>query len=186
MAGAVGTDIIAARLSIGFCADGAEDGADGFPGFLRAAGHNAGAVERAFFAAGYAGAHIHQAGRFHLLCAADGIFEKRVAAVDDQISGGEQGQQFVNYGVYRFAGLHHQHNAARFLQKADKFFQCIAGGDALFRHMFYKLFGFGGRAVINSHFKPVARHVAHQVLTHDGKTNQTDFTVLRHNNPPYK
>ena len=185
MAGAVRPYIIAARLAVGFSTDGTEDGADGLPGFLRAARHDAGAVERTLLAAGYAGAHIHKPGRLHLFGAANGIFKKGIASVNDEVAGGKQRQQLVDHGIHRLAGLYHQHDAARLFQKADEFLQRIAGRNAFFGHGLHKCFGFGRGPVIYSNFEPVARHVAHQVLAHHGQANQADFTFFRHDTTSY-
>ncbi len=56
VAGAVGTHVTAAGLAFGDGGDLGVDGRDDFPAFGGAAGHDAGAFERAFFAAGDADA----------------------------------------------------------------------------------------------------------------------------------
>src|SRR5207249_10124334 len=49
------------------------------------------------------------------------VFEKRVAAVNDDVAGFEMGDEQVNEFVHRFAGFDHQHDPAGFLQQGHQF-----------------------------------------------------------------
>ena len=77
-----------ARLAIGrFGGDGGEDRLDEGVGLGTAAGHDAGAMERALLAAGNAGADVEQARGLQVPGAALGVGEEAVAAVDEQVAG---------------------------------------------------------------------------------------------------
>ena len=116
MAGAAGADPFAAgnvvvRPDLG--RDRLEDRLDQRPGLFAAAGHDAGPLQRAFLAAGDAGADEQQALRFDILRAAFGVVKIGVAAVDDHVAGREQRNEVLDELIDRRAGLDHEHHLAR-------------------------------------------------------------------------
>ena len=71
----------------------------------------------AFLAAGNACADVQQALGFDLAAPADGVLELRVAAVNDDVPGFEVGDELIDELVNRRTRLHHEHDAARFLEQ---------------------------------------------------------------------
>ena len=80
--------------------DALEDGLDEGPCGGRAAGHQGGAVQSALFAAGDAAAHEQQALALHIGGAAGGVGEVAVAAVDDDVTGIQNGQQLLDQVIH--------------------------------------------------------------------------------------
>ena len=78
--------------------------------FLVAAGHQAGAPQRAFFAAADAHAEKSNPRRPKLLLPPLGVGEMRVAAVDHDVARLEKRLELVNDHIHRLAGLDHDQN----------------------------------------------------------------------------
>ena len=87
VASAVGAHVAAARFAFGDCGDLGVDGGEGGPAFFGAAGHDAGAFERAFFSAGDADAEEVDAFFLEVFFAALGVGPERVAAINDDVAG---------------------------------------------------------------------------------------------------
>ena len=84
------------------------------------AGHQARAVQRAFFAAAYAHAEEAKADRFPIFGPPLRVLEVRVAAVDDDVVGFQCGLQVAQHGVHGLAGRHHHPDAARRFQRVHE------------------------------------------------------------------
>ena len=168
--------IAAGRTVFHLGADGLEDGLHIGPRLRRTAGHHAGALERAFLAAGNAGADVIQALALHIGGAADGIREMGIAAVDDDIALFQVRDDLLDKIVHRLAGLHHQHHLARLFQIGHEFFDGIGADDVLALGAAFHKFGhFLRRAVVHRHGEALAFHIHHQVLAHYGQPDETDI-----------
>ena len=82
------------------------------PGLLAAAGHQAGAFERPFFAAGDAGADEEQLLAFDVLRPPLGVRVVLVAAVDEHVALGQVRQELLDQVIDRLARLDHHHDLA--------------------------------------------------------------------------
>ncbi len=126
--GAVRADVHAARRAVDLGRDRLEDRAELVVGLLRAARHDARPVQRALLAAGDAGAdEVQAAARVSARLAAAGVGEVRVAAVDDDVALLQQRDQLVDHGVGRLAGLDHDDDRARLLERRDEVGQVSLG-----------------------------------------------------------
>ncbi len=138
-------------------------------------------MARAFFTAGDARADVEQTLAFDEFLAAVGIFEKRVAAVDDDVAGFQARQQLLNKIVHRLARLDEHHDPARFLELLDHFFDGMGaehfGAVGFFGQKFVHL---GGGAVVSHHDEAVVVHVQNQILAHDRQADQGDVRVRFH------
>ena len=103
-------------------ANGLEDVLDEGPGSGRAARHHARAATGTFFAAGDAGTDVQQPLRLNVFLAAVGVFEQRVAAVDDDVALVEVRDQLLDEVIDRLARLDQHHHAPRCFQLGDHFF----------------------------------------------------------------
>jgi hypothetical protein len=81
--------------------------------------------------------------------------------------------------IHGVARLHHQHHAARFLQRLDEFGNRVRAHDL-------RPFGFVGQEIVHlgdgsiehCHAKTVVVHIQYQVLAHHGQPDQSDITEL--------
>ena len=181
MAGAVGAEPFAAGDAIDLGGDGLEDRLEVRPGFGVAAGHDGGAFERAFLAAGDAGADVEQAALGGHFAAADGVGIVAVAAVDQDVAGFEQRTEFADQVVHRFPGADHHHDLARAGESGDEFGDAAAadqvlalaaaadeGGDLL------------DGAVVARDDEAAAFHVEDEVFAHDGEADDADVRLRFH------
>ena len=108
-----------------------------------------------------------------------GIGEMGVAAVDDEIAGCKQGQQFPEHRVHRVAGRHQQDEGPGPAQETDEFFQVVPGLDGAGAHLvFHEVPGLLGGAVIHRHGKAVVRHVQDKIAPHGPQADEADVTTL--------
>ena len=78
-------------------------------------------MARAFFTAGNAGSDVEQPFAFDIFRPAIGVFEERVAAVDDDVPGFEVREELFDEFIDRLAGLDEEHHAAGALEVRDHF-----------------------------------------------------------------
>ena len=181
VAGAVGADPGAAGLAVHLGGDLLEQRAEGLVGLLRAAGHDGGAVQRAFFAAGNADAHEVQVLLGQCGFAAAGVLVVRVAGVDDDVAGFQQRFKLLDDGVHRLAGLDHDQDAAGLLQGVDQLLQRFGADEVAVRAvLFEQCVGLFHGPVVQGNREAVAGQVAGQVGSHHRKAGDTD--VCRHQN----
>ena len=167
---------VAAGFAVYLGADALENGLHIGPGFRGTAGHHAGALQSALLAAGDAGADIIQALAFYILAAADGIREMRIAAVDDDVALFQMGNQLLDEGIHRRAGLHHEHDLPGLFQIFHQFLDGIGADDVLaLAAAFYKVGHLGGGAVEHGHGEALGFHVHYQVFTHDCQADEADI-----------
>ena len=164
-----------------FAAMALEDGPDVRPRLGVAAGHERRAVARAFLAAGDARADEEDALFLAVLVAAHGVLVERVAAVDDDVAFFEQGREEVDELVDRRAGLHQQHDAARFLEQPDEFLEAVRADDlGALGLVGEKFIDLADGAIVDRDDKAVVVHVEDDVLAHDGQSDEGDVSSLRH------
>ena len=136
-------------------------------GVAIAAGHKAGAPERAFFAAGNAHAEEADAGRLQRGDPAFGVGEERIAAVDDDVAGFEKRLEFVDHHVNRLARLDHDENSPRLFQTQDKVLWGFKSlGVSALGDFVDEVFGLGIRAIIDGDGEAVSLDVHCDVSTH--------------------
>src|SRR5262249_19546159 len=108
------------------CRDRLENRLDDRPGVLAPPRHQAWALERTLFAAGDAAADKEQSLGFDILRAALVVGNKRVSAVDNNVSVFHHRQQLLDQRIDRRAGLTHHHPFARPADTFNQFFKRMA------------------------------------------------------------
>ena len=147
----------------------------------RPAGHQAGSLQRALFAAGDAGADVQQALGFDALGALLGSEIKGVAAVDDHVARRKQRQQLFDDAIDRRPGLDHQHHFARRCEILDQLFDRVAADEVLARGAAGdEGIDDAGGAVVHGDAIAPALDVERQVLAHHSQTDQSDVAKLGH------
>ena len=169
----------AAGLAVDLGGDGFPDGLELFPGLEFAAGHERRAEARAFFTAGDAGADEAETFFLQGFFAANGIGPEGVAAVDDDVVGFEQRDEAVDDRVGGFTGLDEDNHLPRLGERLDKFREGFgadeaAGSGGIFRDEFFRLLD---RAVENRDLEAVVGDIEGEVLTHDGKADESNVGV---------
>ena len=173
--------IAAGRPVIDLGSDLLEDVFHVRPGSGRAAGHDAGAAPGAFLAAGNAGADIEQALGLDVLCAADRVFEKGVAAVNDDVTRFEVRDDLLNEFVHCLAGLHHEHDAAGLLEQSDHLLNGVRANDiGALGLLIEEVVHLGDGAVVSGHSEPVVVHVQNQILAHNGQPDYSNISFRFH------
>ena len=167
MTGAVRADVRAARDAVHVRADRLQHRAERPVGLFRAAGHDRGAVQRAFLAAGYAHADQVQALLLEFGLTAAGVLEVRVATVDDHVAGLEQRSELVDHGVGGGARVDHDDQPARALEGLHE----VLGAQGLDEVAFLPelldhVRDAGSGSVVQGHGVAVAGEVAGQVPAH--------------------
>ncbi len=176
MAGPLGADPVAARRAVGrLGGDGLEDRLDVRPGRGVAAGHDRRAEQRPFLAAGDARADEQQPAVLERPGAPGRVGVMGVAAVDQDVARLEQRGDLLDHLIDGRAGLDHDHDLARPLQRGDQLLDGVAADD---------LFALGpageelvdpsAGAVEHGHGVAVALHVQDEVFAHDGQADQAD------------
>jgi hypothetical protein len=127
VAGAVGSDVGDAGLTVNNSGDGLEDRTQGLPRLGRSAGHNRRAEQCALFATGDTGADEVDAGLTHGLLATDGVGEQCVATVDDDVAGLEDLGECGDDGVSTLTGLHHDDGGAGLRERCGELFVAACG-----------------------------------------------------------
>ena len=84
--------------------------------------------------------------------AAVGVGEMGVTAVDEQVAGVQERENFLDDGVHRLPGRHHGKDGPGLAQQPDEFFQLIAGPDIPgARFLGHEFPGLLGGAVVDGH-----------------------------------
>ena len=174
VAGRARADVGHAGLGAHVRRNGLEHGLHHAVGLLVAAGHHARAEARAFLAAAHAHAEEVEAACRQGLVAALGVGEVRVAAVDDEVAGGEQRRELGHHGIHDGTGGHQQHHRAGRLQATDE-----AGQVGVARHGFALAFlgqqgHFGGVFVVARNREMMVGQVQQQVAAHRAKANHAE------------
>ena len=179
VAGALRADVGAAGHAIDLGRHLGQHRRDPVPGFAVAAGHHAGALERAFLAAGNAHADEADLFRFASLVAARGVGEQRVAAVDDDVVLLEMGQELVDHLVDRRARLDHDEDRAGLGDAGDKLGERLGREKAAFTAVLGdELIGPLMVAVENRDAEPMPRRVSRQIGAHDGQSEDADVSLI--------
>ena len=180
MARAVFADPVAARLAfVRMRADLLEDVLHQRPCGGAAARHHARADQRAFLTAGNARSDVQKTFGFKILRTTRRVREMAVAAVDDDVAGLHFGNQQFDEIVDGLTGLDHQHDLVRTLQIGDQLFDAVCADDVLaFAAAVHEVVDFAYGTVEAGDGESLALHVQNQIFTHDGKTDQTDVSLL--------
>ena len=171
-----------------FGADFLEHIFDVRPCFGVSAGHDAGAFESAFFAAGDAGADEAEAFCGELFVAAVGIDVVGVTAVDDDVAFGEERFELVDDGIDGGAGFDHDHDAAWGGEAVDEVLEGVVATDAIGCTGFDDAWWAGGEAidefvggfcgaVVDTDGEAFVGHVHDEVLAHDGEADEADIVL---------
>lgn len=172
--GTAGTDVGHARLTIDFGGNGFEDGLHHIPGGEWAAGHDGGAFAGAFFTTGNTGSDETQAFFREVGVAALGIGVERVAAVDDDITLIEQGDELFDHRIHGAAGFHHDLDFARSGEGLHELFESL-GANQFFAGMSRDEFiGGGGGTVVDADLEAARFHVENEILAHDGQSDKSE------------
>ena len=175
VAGAVGADPGAAGLAVDVGGDLFQQRAEGVVGLLGAAGHDRGAVEGAFLAAGDADADEVQVLLGQRGFAAAGVLVVRVAGVDDDVARLQQRLELLDHGVDRLAGLDHDQHAARLLQRVNELLQGLRADEvAVVAVLGQQGVGLLDGPVVQGNGEAVPGQVAGEVGPHHRKAGDTD------------
>ncbi len=178
MTGSVGAAMGHAGTRVGLGRDGLENRLHKLISLLTAAGHDGGAKTSAFLAPRDAGAEEVKTFLGQLGLAALGVFEPRIAAVDDDVALGQKGLEDFNGVIHRVAGLHHQHDAAGGLERINEIFQGM-GADKFFALVhFHERRHAVAPKVDDRHRKAVVLNVHGQVRAHDGDSKDTKIGLF--------
>ena len=161
--------------------DGLEDGLHKRPSLLAPAGHHAGTQAAPLLTAGNARTHIPEPFRLDPSGSPLGVGEVGVAAVDNHVAVIQEPEQVVDELVDRRTGLDHEHDLARPGHSGHELFERVATDEVLSRRPAgEKIVHFAGGAVENSDRVAAALDVQRQVLTHHGKSHQSEITRFGH------
>ncbi len=175
VAGAVGADPGAAGLAVDVSGDLFQQRPEGVVGLLGAAGHDGRAVQGAFLAAGNADAHEVQVLLGEGGFAAAGVLVVRVAGVDDDVAGLQQGLKLLDHGVDRLAGLDHDEHAAGLFQGIHKLLEGFGTHEvAVVSVLFQQRVSLLNRPVVQGNGEAVTGQVAGEVGPHHRKAGDTD------------
>ncbi len=170
VAGTFVADPLAAGLAVTLSGDALEDLLDEGPGLLVAAGHQRGAVAGSLLAAGNAGADEAEALSGQVFCSPVGVGEVGVAAIDDDVSALEEGQERLDPVIDGLAGLDEEHHTARLLQLGDELLGGVRADDALALGLVgQEAVDLGDGAVEGADGEAVVGHVENQVLAPGSK-----------------
>ena len=134
-----------------------------------------GTVQCAFFAAGNADAHEVQVLLGKRGFAAAGVLVVRVAGVDDDVARFQQRFKLLDDRVDRLAGLDHDQDAARLLQRVHQFLQGFGADEVAVRAvLFQQCVSLFDRPVVQGNGEAVPGQVAGQVGAHHRKAGDTD------------
>ena len=176
MAGAVFADVSAARLAISrFGRNGFVNGLDFRIRFLIAARHDGRTAAGARFPARNAHAIEMDAVFFAAVVAAARIAEIGVAAVDDDVTCIQEGQQLVEHAVHRRTGHDHEHDFARPLQGSQEILQLEVARNLVMGPFLEELFRQIRRIVVDRNVVAVVGHVQGQVTAHDGHADDANI-----------
>src|SRR6266436_4430073 len=103
----------------------------------------------------------------------------RVAAVDDDVSFFQVRQQAIDHMIDGIAGLHHQHHAARLLQRLNQLRNRVGA-------YYLRAFGFVVEEVVNlgdgsieyGNAVSMIVHVQDQILAHHGEADESDVAAF--------
>src|SRR6185295_7285569 len=102
-----------------FRGDSLENGFHMRPSIYRTAGHDAGSMACAFLAATDSRADEKHALAFNKLDASVCVFEKGIAAINDNVTGFKVGQKLLDELIHGFARFDQHHHATRLLEQGD-------------------------------------------------------------------
>ena len=175
----VGTHMSATRLIFRDGGDLRINRGERFPAFLRSAGHDRWAFERAFFAAADADSKEMDSLFFEVFLAALSVGPEGIAAIDDDVAGFHQRNELLDDGINGRAGFDHDLGFARTGECSDELGQCL-GEDEVFSFAAsgFKRLDDAGGAVENGDLEAAAFHVENEVFAHDGEADEADVTLI--------
>ena len=96
----------------------------------------------------------------------------RVAAVDDDVPFFQVRQQAIDHVVDGIAGLHHQHHAARLLQRLDQLRNRVRADNLrAFGFVVQEVVNFGHCSIEYGDAISMVVHIQDQILAHDGQAD---------------
>ena len=176
MPGAIGAHQRRAGLAVEPRGNGLDHIADGIPGALRSAGHDRGAVARAFRPARNPHADQINAPFSQGAGAAAGIVIIGIARIDDDVALFQMWHKRLYLLIHRPSGLDHQNDGAGFFKCRNK------ASDILARHeicgqipgLFHQGMDPPGRAVVDGNAKALLGDIERQIGPHHPKADQPD------------
>ena len=187
VAGAAFAQIGTAGLAIEFGRNRLKDRLRVLPLRLGAAHHDRGAVPGALLTARHTDAEIADALRGEIGEAAVGVGVERVAAFEDGIALFEQRQQLLDHVVDRLAGLDHDDDRARALDRLNEGFEVGFGDDLAAQTLLAggddELVDLAGGAVVHRDRVALLGNVERQIRAHHGKADKADVSS-RHSHSP--
>lgn len=123
------TNPLAARLAIRLGGDGLEDILDVRPGLLVTTGHQRRAVAGTLLTTGNTAADEADTLAVKVLCAAGGVWEMRVAAINDDVALLEVGEESLDEVIDGLAGHDEEHDAAGGLELGAELLDGVSTDD---------------------------------------------------------
>ncbi len=115
---------------------------------------------------------------FEILLAALGIGPQRVATINDDVPGFQQGDELLDHGIHRRAGFHHDLGLAGAGEGRDELLKRLGWQDIFaLGPGVGEFFRDGCGPVINADAKALAFHVENEILAHDGKSDKSDVAL---------
>ena len=135
----------------------------------------------AFLATGNAGADVEQALGLEVLGAADRVFKKGVAAVNDDVARLKVRDDLFNEFIHRLAGLHHEHDAAGLFEQGDHLLNGVSANDiGALGLVVEEVVHLRDGAIVSGHGEPVVVHVQNQILAHNGQPDYSNISFRFH------
>lgn len=175
------TDPLTARLAVRFGRDGLQDVLDVWPCLLVASWHNGWAVAGALLSSGDTTANESDALLSQISASSVGVWEMRVATVDDDIAllKTPLSEKSLNELVDSCSGLDEEHHTSGLLELGGEFLDAVGADNGLALGLVLQEAVDLGDSSVESHdSEAVVSHVEDQVLTHDGQANEAEISAV--------
>lgn len=150
------------------------------PGSSGTTGHHGGTIAGTLLASRDTASNKEEALGLELLGATDGIGEVRVASVNDDITGLEEGQDLGNEVINGLASLDEHHDLARTLQLLAELLDRVGANDlGTLGLVGQKVVNLGNGSVVGADGVTVVVHVEDQVLTLIGRKKHSFMQTQR-------
>ena len=160
------TDPLAAGLTVALGGDGLEDVLDEGPRLLVATGHERGAISSTLLTTGDTRADEADALGSKVSCPAVGVWEVRVAAINDNVTALKEREKALNPVVNSLSGLDEKHDSTGLLELGDELLGGVGADNWLALGLVREeAVDLGDGSVEGADSEAMVGHVQNQVLT---------------------
>jgi len=177
------TNPVAARLTIDLSGSLLEDLLDVRPGSSGTSGHEGRTVTGTLLTSRNTGTNEEETLGLELLGAADRVGEVRVSSIDDDVSLLEMGFKLTDEVVDSLSSLDEKDDLSGSLEFGAKLLNGVSTNDGLALGLVVKeVVDLADGTVVGADSESLVSHVEDKVLTHNGKTDESDISdsFLRH------